>query len=136
DVLERIGNLDEVVDQVFAGRDELIDVRLPGSGDDRSGLQSLEARTARGDVDVAVAGQQSELLQAGPRIAADAVGVLAVHHQLDVDVLLPRIAWQIDVANHAHRDARDLHRVPLGQAGDSIELHLVFILAGEDLLLR
>ena len=135
DVLERIRDLYEVVDQILAGGDELIDVGLPGSGDDRSGLQRFEAGTARRDVDVAVACKQAELLQARSRIATDAVGVLAVHHQLDVDILLPRIAREINVADHSHRHSRNLHRVSLGQSGDRVELHLVFILAGEDLLL-
>src|SRR4051794_21433373 len=136
DVLQRVGDLHEVVDEVLTRRDQLIDVRLALYRDDRAWLECIETRTAGRDVDVVVAGEEAELLQPRARIAADALRVFAIDHQRDVDVFRFRIARQADVLDHADRDAGDLHRVALGESGHAVEADFVFVLAREDLLLR
>src|SRR6266513_2820809 len=68
DVLHRVRDLHEVVDEVLARGDELIDVRLPRRGDHRARLERGQVRIAGGDVDVAVAGEEAELLQARARV--------------------------------------------------------------------
>src|SRR5881392_863713 len=76
---------------------------------------------ARRNVDVAVAGEEAELLEARPRVVADALRVLAVDHQLDEDVLLLRIARQLDVAHDADGHTGDLHRIALREPGHAVE---------------
>src|SRR5207253_4038022 len=99
--------------QVFTRGDERLDVRATLRGDDRARLHGGKTRRAGADVDVAVAGQQAELLEARARVAADALRVVAVDHQQDLDLLLLRVLRQLDVADGADGDAGHAHRVAL-----------------------
>ena len=135
-VLHGVGDLDEVVHQVFARRDQLIDVGLPLRRDDRARLEHCELRVARGDVDVAVAGQETELLEPRAGIGPDALAVLAIDHQGDLHVRLLRVARERDVFDHADGHAGKSDRIALSQSLHAVEASLVLIFPGEDLLLR